>query len=32
MAHDEFRYSSDYEVMQLCTPAIYDTIAVDAPQ
>ena len=31
MAHDEFRYSSDYEVIQLCTPAIYETIAVDAP-
>jgi mannose-6-phosphate isomerase-like protein (cupin superfamily) len=28
MPHNEFKFSGDYEVMQLCTPGTYETTAV----
>ncbi len=30
MPHNEFEFSPDYEVIQLCTPARYETVAVEA--
>lgn len=29
--HNEFTFSKDYHVIQLCTPAEYETLAVDEP-
>jgi quercetin dioxygenase-like cupin family protein len=31
MRHDVSHFSGDYRVLEMCVPAVYDTIAVDAP-
>jgi hypothetical protein len=32
LAHNEFLFSRDYALIQLCTPATYDTVPVDGPE
>ena len=32
MRHNVTNFSGDYAVLEMCVPAEYDTIAVDAPE